>query len=177
MSEKSKSASHSRRRGLLDEAADALTPAEMRSFAAKMLKVADSIDQDWKPPAGGPIFRWPNERSRIERDAFILAENANIEYRNRRRREKYLHVDFLAEPAWDMLLELFMQYAGGARISVTSLCISSSSPSTTALRYIGLLEKHGLVKRSPCLSDKRVTFVELTDSGVLTMGRYLSEAG
>lgn len=70
---------------------------------------------------------------------------------------------------------MFMQFAGGAKVSVTSLCIASDSPASTALRYIAQLEEAALVKRTASEFDKRVSFVELTDNGVLAVGCYLEK--
>lgn len=148
---------------------------QMRRLASSLLRLADAIEQDWQPPAGQPVFRWPNKLNRIERDSYLLGEKARLIYDQRKQRTKFVPVSLLAEPAWDMLLELFQQYAGKARVSTNSLCIASGSPATTALRYINELEKCGLIERSEAVHDKRVTFVELTKKGVLAVGSYLAE--
>lgn len=158
---------------LLTQVADNMCASDIRRLGDSLLRLADAEDQDWRPVAGKSIFRWPNERHRIEREAYMLAEKAQLEYAQRRMRRKFVSPTLLAEPAWDMLLELFVQFAGQARVSVTSLCIASDCPSSTALRHITLLEEEGLVKRVAAAHDKRVTFVELTDEGVIAMGRYL----
>jgi len=160
---------------ILDRVADEMAPGQIRDLAHSLLRLADAIDQDWQPPQGKSIFRWPNALSRIERNAYALAERANLEYRRRRVRAKYVPPELLAEPAWDMLLELFQQHAGNARVSTTSLCIASNCPTTTALRYVSVLEDANLIRRISAKHDRRVTFVELTDEGVLAMGGYLSE--
>ncbi|MCB2067939.1 MAG: winged helix DNA-binding protein [Erythrobacter sp.] len=158
---------------LLDDAARSLTPSELRRLGDSLLRLADAVDQDWQPPKSKSIFRWPNELSGIEKNAYNLAVKAQVEYSQRRARRKHFPGAILAEPGWDMLLELFMQFAGKAKVSTTSLCIAADCPTSTALRYIGLLEEEGLVRRTPAVHDRRVTFVELTDAGVLAMGRYL----
>lgn len=160
---------------VLNRVSDELAPDQIRDLAHSLLRLADAIDQDWQPPQGKSIFRWPNALNRIERNAYVLAERASLESRRRRLREKYVPAELLGEPAWDMLLELFQQHAGKARVSTTSLCIASNAPTTTALRYIRLLEEANLVRRIPAEHDRRVTFVELTDHGVLAVGRYLGE--
>ena len=160
---------------ILDRVADHWRPRKMRELATSLLRLADSVDDNWRPPDKNSVFRWPNKLSRIERNAYNLAEKAAQFYIRRRRRAEFLPPSLLAEPAWDMLLELFQQYAGGAKVSTKSLCGASACPATTALRYIGELEATGLVKRTAGISDKRVMFVELTDKGVLAMGSYLEE--
>jgi DNA-binding transcriptional ArsR family regulator len=158
---------------LLDQMAAEASPRDMRNLATSLLQLADSLDQDWQGPPVRSIFRWPNAKTRIERNAVNLAMRAKVIYEYRRRRRGILPPELLGEPAWDMMLDLFMQYAGGAKVSVSSLCIASDAPPSTALRHIGLLEEGGLVIRSPSSSDKRMTFVELTDKAIVTMGSYL----
>ena len=147
----------------------------MRSFASKLLKLADSIDQDWDGGAVASSKGPSAELNRIERRLADLAWTANVTYLRRRKRREFLPVHLLGEPAWDMLLDLFIQYAGGAKVSTSSLCIASHAPASTALRHIAALEAAGLVQRSDCESDGRVSFVSLTEAGRLAMGRCLSE--
>ena len=158
---------------VLDTLADSWKPEDLRDLASTLLKLADSIDQKWEGPEARPIFRWPSALARIEKNALNLAVKARTIYEKRRERKEHVPGQFLSEPAWDMLLELFMQFAGGAKVSTTSLCIAADCPGSTALRYIAQLEEAGLVTRAASEFDGRVTFVELTDEGVLSVGRYL----
>jgi DNA-binding IclR family transcriptional regulator len=75
-----------------------------------------------------------------------------------------------------MLLELFIQFAGGARVSTKCLVIASGAPDTTALRMIDRLVESGLVERAPSQTDKRVTLINLTREGVVAVGMVLTEA-
>jgi DNA-binding MarR family transcriptional regulator len=74
----------------------------------------------------------------------------------RRRREEMFGVDLFADPAWDMLLDLFVKEANGASVHVASLCAAAAVPTTTALRWIGTLSDAGLVERHPTSSSRRV---------------------
>jgi DNA-binding transcriptional ArsR family regulator len=161
------------RQNLVSQLADKWKPQDMRDLAGTLMRLADSLDQGWDGSNVKSVFRWPGALSRIERNAMNLALKAQVITASRTRRRAHLPDGVLGEPAWDMLLDLFMQFAGGAKVSTTSLCLASGVPSTTALRHIGLLEELGLVRRSNSAFDKRVTFVELTDAGVLAMGGYL----
>ena len=66
------------------------------------------------------------------------------------------------EPAWDMLLDLFAAQGARKRISVTSACLASNVPLTTALRWITVLEAKGLVEREEDEMDARRTFLKPT---------------
>jgi CheY-like chemotaxis protein/DNA-binding MarR family transcriptional regulator len=79
----------------------------------------------------------------------------------------------MPEPAWEMLTELMRASIANARLSVTSLCLSSLSPTTTALRKIEELEEAGLVRRVPDARDRRRSYVELTPGGILRMRMFL----
>lgn len=164
-----------KRQSLLDGLATDWSPREIRDLAASLLRLADAIDSDWSPPASsdGSIFRWPTALARIERNAVNLAWRARLLYEQRRRRTEHIPAPLLGEPAWDMLLDLFQQYAGGAKVSTTSLCIAADCPPSTALRHIDLLENSGLVARTPSTHDRRMVFVELTEKGIVSVGRYL----
>lgn len=163
------------RQDLIDQLAGSWKPHDIRELAATLLRLADALDQQWDGSNVRSIFRWPSELARIERNAFNLALKARSLYERRGRRRDFVPGDLLGEPAWDMLLDLFMQFAGGAQVSTTSLCVASRVPASTALRYIAALEEAGLVQRSDSEFDKRVTFVRLTERGVLSLGRYLEQ--
>lgn len=90
----------------------------------------------------------------------------------RQARAKFLPGVCFADPAWDILLDLTAARAEHERVSVTSLCIASGVPATTALRWIGQLEKSGLVERVADDIDRRRAFVVLTDRAADAMAAY-----
>ena len=81
---------------------------------------------------------------------------------------------FFGEPSWDMLLELYDAHFKGRRESVSSLCVASGVPSTTALRWLGNLVDEGWLKRTPDPTDARRSFVELTDKGLDAMSKVFA---
>ena len=97
--------------------------------------------------------------------------------RNRQTRGKFFDSELFADPAWDMLLDLTAARAEHLRVSVTSLCIASGVPPTTALRWIGVLSEAGLVKRVEDESDRRRAFIALTDKAADQMAHYFAEGG
>src|SRR3954451_9357535 len=50
----------------------------------------------------------------------------------RRMRARFFEAELFADPAWDVLLELYAAQIGQYRISVSSLCIGAAVPPTTA---------------------------------------------
>ncbi len=79
----------------------------------------------------------------------------------------------MPEPAWEMLAELMRARLAGKQVTVSSLALASKSPMTTALRRIDDLVAGGLVARAPDPTDRRRTFVELTDEGRARMQVFL----
>jgi hypothetical protein len=97
--------------------------------------------------------------------------------RHRQLRARYFDGQLFADPAWDMLLDLCAARAEHRRVSVTSLCIASAVPPTTALRWIGQMVEQGLFVRVGDRADRRRAFIELSDRTADAMARYFAELG
>ena len=97
--------------------------------------------------------------------------------RQRQMRAQFFDGDLFADPAWDMLLDLTAARAEARRVSVTSLCIASNVPPTTALRWIGQLTEAGLVQRVEDKTDRRRAFITLTDRAAEAMARFFAKLG
>lgn len=97
--------------------------------------------------------------------------------RQRQLRARFFDGDLFADPAWDMLLDLTAARAEHNRVSVTSLCIASGVPPTTALRWIGQMTEAGLFERLEDEADRRRAFIALTDKAAEGMARYFAEVG
>lgn len=97
--------------------------------------------------------------------------------RQRQARARFFEGDLFADPAWDMLLDLTAARAEHTRVSVTSLCIASGVPPTTALRWIGQMTEAGLLERVEDQTDRRRAFVTLTEKASDAMARYFAELG
>lgn len=97
--------------------------------------------------------------------------------RQRQLRARFFDADLFADPAWDMLLDLTAARAEHARVSVTSLCIASGVPPTTALRWIVQMTESGLFNRLEDETDRRRAFIVLSDEAADGMARYFNELG
>ncbi len=97
--------------------------------------------------------------------------------RQRQLRARFFDGELFGDPAWDMLLDLTAARAEHNRVSVTSLCIASGVPPTTALRWIGQMTEAGLFQRVEDEADRRRAFVALTDKAADAMARYFAELG
>ena len=81
--------------------------------------------------------------------------------------------DLFSDRAWDMLLDLFGPEAKGRAISVSSACLASGAPMTTALDRLRRLETGGLGVRSCDPADRRRTFVRISTGALKQMERWL----
>lgn len=151
------------------------TATDIGGLASTLRALAEALTADSEQEGANSVFQWSDRMSNEGKMSEDLVKRAEIIYNFRRRRTKHLPSDILGEPSWDMLLDLFLQEARMKSISTTSLCIASARPPTTALRYLAVLEKKGLVQRFAAPGDKRVTLVRLTESGALAVKRCLSE--
>lgn len=82
--------------------------------------------------------------------------------RLRRIRSKIFPEELFADPAWDILLVLFLMDLEGREIAVSPLCEAADAPPSTVLRWIRTLAERGLVIRRPDIHDGRRILVELT---------------
>lgn len=103
-----------------------------------------------------------------------LGDVADRCYRLRRRRDKVFGGLF-ADPAYDMLLDLFSASSRGRAISITSLATASMAPPTTGLRYIEMLLQRGLITRVPDSDDRRKSYLRLTPDCHDMLARHLAD--
>lgn len=139
---------------------------ELRRIADELLATADALDASVgiRPAPARPID--PSRRDVSDRAL------ANAAYRARRARARFLPQDLFFEPAWDMLLDLYVAACDEKSISTTSLCIASAAPPTTALRYVNQLIDLGLAGRREDAKDARRTLVYLSDKGHKALSSY-----
>lgn len=80
---------------------------------------------------------------------------------------------FYGEPAWDMMLDLYIAHLIGQRTAVSSACLAARVPSTTALRYIKSLCAKGLAYRIPDDHDRRRLWLQLSPRAIQAMDAYV----
>jgi len=151
-------------------------------IANELLAMARELEIGESPTAileslGNPAEPRDNGKMTAGQDHPIWVELARQNYEDRRRRTKiFRSEDLFGEPAWDILLDLFIAAKERRRVSVTSACIGSAVPSTTALRWIAILEKQGLLVREADPGDARRVYVKLSARGYAAMLEYFASA-
>lgn len=106
-----------------------------------------------------------------ERRLFLDWAEAAIRIRDARERILGGQGQF-ADPAWDLLLDLYVATVQGRPLAVGDACIGARVPQTTALRWLDHLEKLGAVRRSADPRDRRRTLVSLTEAQMSAMDLF-----
>nr|WP_243848373.1 hypothetical protein [Sphingomonas insulae] len=81
------------------------------------------------------------------------------------------------EPAWDMLLALFVAHEERRTMNVKTLVASAQAPVTTSQRWIDHLHKLKLIDRVIDPVDRRRMEISLSDSGYTAITAYLRRLG
>ena len=123
------------------------------------------------------LAKYPELREQSQPRARAVSRGSRFARRliaQRRQRERLLGPELFGEPAWDMLLDLFVAHKEKARVSVSSLCIGAAVPSTTALRWIqSMTQKEMLIRHSDPTDGRRV-WIELAPHMVEKMEALIS---
>jgi DNA-binding MarR family transcriptional regulator len=142
---------------------------EVSRIATTLARLAVDPEIAAKTPREKPANDFPERKVAIETvRSFIQA---------RRLRSQFFDGELFADPAWDMLLDLFHAEIAQRRVPVSSLCIAAAVPATTALRWITTMTDAGLFRRRADPYDGRRVFVELAPEASKAMRGYFNEIG
>lgn len=114
----------------------------------------------------------PDEPAHVLRDSInrgdpsgkhsIALENARRAYARRKfRRSLFGASKLFNEPAWDILIDIFVHECEGKKVPISALCHASYAPVTTALRRVNDLCEAGHAVRIDDPDDGRRHFVAL----------------
>lgn len=91
-------------------------------------------------------------------------------------RDEILGADLFADPAWDLLLELYVAKAEDRALTIGEACIGARVSPTTGLRWIGELERAGCIEKVVDRVDRRRTFLQLTDRQTEALDHFFRSA-
>ena len=103
-----------------------------------------------------------------------LVEHAEKVLSERRLRRQFLPGELFHEPAWDMLLALFVTRDERMPMNIKALVSMSDAPVTTSQRWIEHLHKLRLIDRVIDPADRRRVEISLSHTGDQAMRAYLS---
>lgn len=100
---------------------------------------------------------------------------AKIAYAERRRRDREIAgSEIFGEPAWDLLLFLFIAMQEGRIVALSTLLDAIAVPPTTAIRWLKVLETKDFVEPTRQNTDHQGS-VTLSEHGNLTILQFFSE--
>lgn len=161
-------------RRLSDVASDQ-NAARLRQLSEEVSRIAGMLSRlSAGPEAEHAKVHLPHD---VEFASDVSAETVRSVIRARRLRAQYFAEQLFADPAWDMLLDLFQAEIAQLRVPVSSLCIAAAVPATTALRWLKTMVDEGIFVRRADPYDGRRVFVELAPGASDAMRRYFADVG
>ena len=108
-------------------------------------------------------------------DSQDLLTRAKLILSSRRLRSRHFNPAIFGEPAWDILLVLYITDVSGGRQTIGKVADWIKTPPTTVLRWVSYLEKEKFLERYTHPTDRRITFLRLLARGRDAMNSYLSD--
>lgn len=121
------------------------------------------------------LFKAESTQSKAAPDQMAKTRLVEEILRSRRRRDYIFGANLFGEPAWDILLSLFLAEQQQIRTTISDACRASASPQTTGLRWIRVLEEQGWIARECDRLDGRRVYLTLTDQADAVMQSYLEQ--
>lgn len=169
-----------RARGRVRDNDGAPETAELQRLSEQVARIAETLarfSREEPAPARQGVrgvsteYRGPDEPKIA---VPVTAAEIRQLIRARRLRSNFFEPELFADPAWDMLLDLFAAEMERRQVSVSSLCIAAAVPPTTALRWIATLHEAGLFERHADPADRRRAYIGLSQKGMDSMRSYIA---
>jgi len=104
----------------------------------------------------------------------MLVTQARDLLAQRKMRRRFLPAELFHEPAWDMLIALFIAHNDTRPTNVKALVAMADAPVTTSQRWIEHLHKLKLIDRVNDPADRRRIEISLSHSGHEAITAYLT---
>jgi len=104
----------------------------------------------------------------------MLVTQARDLLAQRKMRRRFLPAELFHEPAWDMLIALFIAHNDTRPTNVKALVAMADAPVTTSQRWIEHLHKLKLIDRVNDPADRRRIEISLSHSGYEAITAYLT---
>ena len=102
----------------------------------------------------------------------MLRQDAARLLASRKLRSGLFDPNLFGEPAWDILLSLYVIHNDRRRMSIRALAEHCDLPLTTMQRWLDYLAQRNLVRRLSNPADHRVVYIELSEQGRARMDSY-----
>lgn len=94
-------------------------------------------------------------------------------YSDRRRRDEHFPSGLFGEPAWDLLLAMFIAHENGRTLSLAQAFSAAKVDRDAGKALIERLVAEGLVAPARASDDRRRSGIALTEAAVLLLSEYL----
>ena len=126
--------------------------------------------------SSGDLPEEEGEEKEEEEDAARILENARCALRRRMLRRQLLgSPELFGEPAWDMLLDLFIHECEARPLAMSSLCISAEMPTSSAMKLIQRLCDAEILERIPDPHDGRRSLMRIVPGVAHRLRAYFAE--
>lgn len=142
---------------------------QLLALSEEVNRVAESLAQLALAPAPADAAASDEGGRDVAQDTLAWAIRA------RRERARFLPVQLLGEPAWDILLCLLEAEFAERRVSVSSVCEASGVPERVALRWLNGMADERLVAFEGQPGRIEIQAVRLTAEASSALRRYLRE--
>jgi len=115
----------------------------------------------------------PREDRRVAVDPAALLGRARQARQLRATMGAFLPRDLLVDPAWDMMLDLFIAAGTGEHLYVKDVILMSGESAGSAMRRIDRLQEAGMLVRYTAPDDHRRVRIDLTLDGRFAMATML----
>jgi DNA-binding MarR family transcriptional regulator len=143
-----------------------LTPQNVR-HAIRLIELLTSSEDHQNLEDGGAA-------NHAAPDGSLLAV-ARLWYLVRQARTDHFSPAMFGEPAWDILLVLYLKEAGSAAPTISGVARAAGIPVTTAFRWLDYLDEKHLIVRQRSSDDARALTVSLSDEGRKRLERYFAD--
>jgi len=161
---------------------EARTTERRRSEAAEL--ALEEIRRNLYALANGPARQAGADAPPLLRrnDPALLADDPVTRTRLRKvgqlqrsfaQRQALFPQETFADHGWAMLIDLYLHQLLQKPVSVSSLCIASGLPTTTALRRVDGLIESGLIQRAPDPVDHRRTLLQIAANYLDNLNRFV----
>lgn len=154
---------------------DGETLAQIKRLLGEVYRLTDAVAAGGGPilfgkPGKSPPMTLSRSKGAALANRLVLAK---FLLALRRARTRFLDAELFGEPAWDILLDLYVAHCEARAVTVSSAALAAAVPQTTGLRWVTLLSDTGRVCRHPSTDDGRMVFVSLSETAREAMDAYL----
>lgn len=114
----------------------------------------------------------PSLDASLSRESLVAL--AREDFARRARRVALFGSAMFGEPAWEMLIALYVLDTSGQRQTIGTLLQFSSTSPSTAKRWLDYLAVHNLIIRDEHPTDRRTAFIRLSPIGREKLDMYYS---